>query len=54
MVDVILATELRKLLEARNRQDGRIIVGICAPGVGVLVDRYEGFKKGMAAPINSC
>ncbi len=45
---VILATELRKALAAQNRREGRIIVGMCAPGVGVLVDRYEGFKKGMA------
>ncbi|MEO8427651.1 MAG: substrate-binding domain-containing protein [Verrucomicrobiota bacterium] len=45
---VILATELRKFLAAQNRHDGRIIVGICSPGVAVLVDRYEGFKTGMA------
>jgi ABC-type sugar transport system substrate-binding protein len=45
---VILATELRKFLAAQNKHEGRIIVGICAPGVGVLVDRYEGFKTGMA------
>lgn len=43
---VVLATELRKLLSAQNKNEGRIIVGICAPGVAVLVDRYEGFKKG--------
>src|SRR5687768_10548801 len=45
---VILANELRKLLAAQNRHEGRIIVGICAPGVGVLLERYEGFTKGMA------
>ena len=45
---VILATELRKFLAAQNRHEGRIIVGICAPGVGVLVERYFGFKEGMA------
>ena len=45
---VILATELRKFLAAQNRNEGRIIVGMCAPGVGVLVERYQGFKKGMA------
>jgi len=45
---VILATELRKFLAAQNKLEGRIIVGICSPGVGVLVDRYEGFKTGMA------
>ncbi len=46
---VILATEVRKILASQNKPDGRIIVGICAPGVSVLVERYEGFKKGMAA-----
>ncbi|MBI2927113.1 MAG: substrate-binding domain-containing protein [Verrucomicrobia bacterium] len=45
---VTLATELRKFLAVQNKPAGRIIVGICAPGVSVLVERYEGFKKGMA------
>jgi ABC-type sugar transport system substrate-binding protein len=45
---VILATELRKFLAAQGKSEGRIVVGICAPGVGVLVDRYNGFKSGMA------
>jgi ABC-type sugar transport system substrate-binding protein len=44
---VILARELRKFLAAQKKEQGRIIVGMCAPGVGVLVQRYEGFKKGM-------
>jgi ABC-type sugar transport system substrate-binding protein len=44
---VILATELRKFLSAQNKLEGRIIVGMCAPGVGVLVERYQGFKRGM-------
>src|SRR5437588_9021741 len=37
---VTLATELRKLLAVENRHEGRIIVGMCAPGLGVLVERY--------------
>lgn len=45
---IVLATELQKLLAAQNKTEGRIIVGMCAPGVDVLVERYEGFKKGMA------
>ena len=45
---VILATELRKFLATQNKLEGRIIVGMCAPGVGVLVERYQGFKQGMA------
>ena len=44
---VILATEMRKFLVAQNRSEGRIIVGMCAPGVGVLVERYQGFRQGM-------
>jgi simple sugar transport system substrate-binding protein len=44
---VILATEVRKFLTSQNRYEGRIIVGMCAPGVGVLVERYQGFKRGM-------
>ena len=44
---VTLATELRKFLSAQNKLEGRIMVGMCAPGVTVLVDRYQGFKKGM-------
>src|ERR1043166_8619333 len=45
---VILAKELTKFLTAQGKAEGRIVVGICAPGVGVLVERYEGFKDGMA------
>ncbi len=45
---VILANELRKFLNQQNKTEGTIVVGMCAPGVSVLVDRYEGFKKGMA------
>jgi ABC-type sugar transport system substrate-binding protein len=45
---VILATELRKFLTSQGKTEGKIVVGICAPGVGVLVDRYNGFKTGMA------
>lgn len=44
---VILATELKKALEAEGKTEGKIVVGICAPGVSVLVDRYNGFKKGL-------
>jgi simple sugar transport system substrate-binding protein len=45
---VILANELQKLLNQQNKTEGTIVVGMCAPGVSVLVERYEGFKKGMA------
>lgn len=43
----VLAAELRKSLTQRGLTSGRILVGICAPGVSVLVERYEGFKAGM-------
>ena len=45
---VILAGELRKSLEREGKSQGRIIVGICAPGVGVLDERYRGLKQGFA------
>jgi ABC-type sugar transport system substrate-binding protein len=44
---VILAGELRKLLEAAGKKEGKVVVGVCAPGVDVLVKRYDGLKKGM-------
>jgi ABC-type sugar transport system substrate-binding protein len=44
---VILARELRKILEAQGKTEGRIAAGVCLSGVAVLVSRYEGFKKGM-------
>src|SRR5439155_8801014 len=44
---VLLAREMRKLLEAGGKLEGKISVGMCAPGVEVLKSRYEGFKKGM-------
>ena len=44
---VILATELRKMLEADGKKSGKILAGICKPGVAVLDERYKGFKKGL-------
>ena len=44
---VILAGEVRKLLDAAGKKQGKVVVGVCAPGVDVLVHRYDGFKKGM-------
>ncbi len=44
---VILATELRKMLEADGKKNGKVLAGICAPGVAVLEERYKGFKKGL-------
>jgi len=44
---VILATEMRKLLEAEGKKSGKILAGICKPGVAVLEERYKGFKKGL-------
>jgi ABC-type sugar transport system substrate-binding protein len=43
----ILARELLKSLASQGTATGKIIVGICAPGVSVLEQRYAGFKKGM-------
>lgn len=44
---VILATELRKMLESDGKKSGKILAGICKPGVAVLEERYKGFKKGL-------
>jgi simple sugar transport system substrate-binding protein len=44
---VILAGELKKALGARGKKEGKIVVGVCAPGVAVLTARYQGFQKGM-------
>jgi len=45
---VILAGELRRLLEEADVTGGTIVAGACAPGVDVLVDRYNGLVEGMA------
>ncbi len=44
---VVLATELRKMLAADGKKSGKVLAGICAPGVAVLEERYKGFTKGM-------
>ncbi|MEX2185430.1 MAG: substrate-binding domain-containing protein [Pirellulales bacterium] len=44
---LIMASELRKALAAQGKTRGRIIVGICAPGLSVLQQRYRGLKHGL-------
>ncbi|MBI4606576.1 MAG: substrate-binding domain-containing protein [Planctomycetes bacterium] len=44
---VLLARELRSILEAEGKLEGSIAVGSCAPGIEVLASRYEGFREGM-------
>jgi len=44
---VVLAEQMIKQLKAQNKTSGTILVGICAPAMSVLQDRYNGFKKGM-------
>jgi ABC-type sugar transport system substrate-binding protein len=44
---VVLAAELRKMLEAEGKKSGKILAGICKPGVAVLEERYKGFQKGL-------
>ncbi len=44
---VILASELKRILRAQGKDNGKIVVGMCMPGVSVLVERYNGFRKGM-------
>jgi ABC-type sugar transport system substrate-binding protein len=45
---VILATEMRKLLEAAGKKNGTVLAGICAPGDAALEARYKGLKEGLA------
>ena len=44
---VILAQQVRQMLEADGKKNGKILAGICKPGVAVLEERYKGFKKGL-------
>jgi ABC-type sugar transport system substrate-binding protein len=44
---VILAQEMKKALEADGKTQGRIVIGICIPSEKALIERHEGFKKGM-------
>jgi ABC-type sugar transport system substrate-binding protein len=44
---VILAQEMRKLLEKEGKTSGQILAGICKPGEMVLEERYKGFKEGI-------
>ena len=44
---VTLAEEIKKALKSDGKLSGKILAGICKPGVGVLEDRYKGFKKGL-------
>lgn len=44
---VVLAAELRKILNQEGKKSGKVLVGICAPGVPVLEERYKGLKKGL-------
>ncbi len=44
---VLLATELRRSLAAAGKHEGKLVVGVCAPGVAVLTERYRGFKTSM-------
>lgn len=44
---VVLAEQMRKQLAAQGKKSGTILVGICAPSMSVLTDRYRGFKQGM-------
>jgi simple sugar transport system substrate-binding protein len=43
---MLLARTLRARLEADRKLEGRIAVGICAPGVEALTRRYDGLKEG--------
>jgi ABC-type sugar transport system substrate-binding protein len=44
---VLLAQALQKILADAGKTEGKIVVGSCVPSVQVLIDRYNGFVKGM-------
>lgn len=44
---VLLGKELRRLLELAGKVEGKVAVGICAPGLAVLTARFEGLKKAL-------
>jgi len=44
---VLLARSLREALEAEGILEGKIVVGMCAPGIDVLVARHNGLKQGL-------
>ena len=44
---VLLAESLIKSLGARAAQPGKVVVGICHPGLSVLTARYDGVVKGL-------
>ncbi len=44
---VVLAGELRRILEEQGITEGLIVAGSCIPGIEVLIDRYNGLVKGL-------
>jgi ABC-type sugar transport system substrate-binding protein len=44
---VLLAGELRRQLQAAGKTGGKVVVGICVPGLSVLTTRYDGLEQGM-------
>ena len=45
---VVVAESLLKALGERAKNPGRVVAGICAPGLSVLTRRYDGLVKGLA------
>jgi len=44
---VVLAEQMKTLLEAGGKKSGKVVAGVCAPGDAALEARYAGFKKGL-------
>ena len=42
---VLLGKKIREMLEAQGTKSGKVVLGICAPGEIVLMDRYKGVQK---------
>ena len=45
----LLAKGTAEVLKAKGITSGKVMLGLCAPGIGVLIDRYNGFVDGLKA-----
>jgi simple sugar transport system substrate-binding protein len=44
---ITLGNEIKKFLAGKGVTSGKLVVGMCAPGNQVLIDRYNGLKKAL-------
>lgn len=44
----VLGDQIKTFLGAKGVNEGKLVVGMCAPGAQVLIDRYNGLKQALA------